>query len=124
MREAPPGYEQRAVRAVESVDPQVQTCLRTVRSDASTVSAYTDFDNASGGVIGVTLSFGNASMTTELQSCVQRALTAAHFTPDAGVIGITRVTRGWRIRRGGGGGGAGGSPTGAAPLFPFGSRSR
>ncbi len=121
----PPGYEQRAVRAVESVEPQVQTCLRTVRSDASTVSAYTDFDNASGGVIGVTLSFGAAVTVTDLRTCVEGALSRARFTPDAGVTGITRVTRGWRIRRGGGGGGGGGNGvSNAPPSFPFGNRSR
>ncbi|MFO0650863.1 MAG: serine/threonine-protein kinase [Polyangiales bacterium] len=123
----PPGYEQRAVRAVESVDPAVQTCLRTVRSDASTVSAFTDFDNASGGVINVALSFGDAGTSTELQTCVQGALSRARFTPDAGVTGITRVTRGWRIRRGSGGGGGGGGASGTSsgpPAFPFGNRSR
>lgn len=61
-----------------------------------------------------------------VQTCVQGALTRARFTPDVGVTGITRVTRGWRIRRGsGGGGGGGGSGTSSGPpAFPFGNRSR
>lgn len=122
----PPGYEQRAVRAVESVDAQVQTCLRTVRSGASTVSSASDFDNASGGVIAVAITFGDAGANPELQTCVQNALGRARFTPDAGVTGITRVTRGWRIRRGSGGGGASGTGSfgGGTPSFPFGNRGR
>ncbi len=121
----PPGYEQRAVRAIESVDAQVQTCLRTVRSGASTVSSASDFDNASGGVIAVAISFGDAGTNPELQTCVQNALGRARFTPDAGVTGITRVTRGWRIRRGSGGGASGtGSFGGGSPAFPFGNRGR
>ena len=122
----PPGYEQRAVRAVESVDAQVQACLRTVRSGASTVSSASDFDNASGGVIAVAITFGDAGANPELQTCVQTALGRARFTPDVGVTGITRVTRGWRIRRGSSGGGSSGAGSfgGGSPSFPFGNRGR
>jgi hypothetical protein len=51
------------------------------------------------------------------------AIHTASFTPDPGVINVTRIVRVWPIRRvsGGGGGGAPGTAGGVNPRFPFGT---
>ncbi|MFO0605393.1 MAG: serine/threonine-protein kinase [Polyangiales bacterium] len=121
-RAAPADYANRALEALNRVTPQVQNCIRRVRCTATNIRSTVDFDNGSGRVTDVTLAPEGGEAPAELLACMRGVIHTASFTPDPGIINITRVVRVWPIRRVGGGGGGGPGGTGTvAPRFPFGT---
>ncbi len=122
-RAAPPDYANRALEALNRVTPEVQNCIRRVRCAATNIRSTVDFDNGTGRVADVTLAPNGGEAPPELLACMRGAIHTASFTPDPGVINVTRIVRVWPIRRvsGGGGGGAPGTAGGVNPRFPFGT---
>jgi serine/threonine protein kinase len=124
-RAAPADYANRALDALNRVTPQVQNCIRRVRCVANTIRSTVDFDNATGHVREVTLQPEGGEAPEELLACMRGVIHTAAFTPDPGILHVTRVVRVWPIRRiangGGSDPGAPGTGSGAPPRFPFGT---
>ena len=100
----------------------MQNCIRRVRCAATNIRSTVDFDNSTGRVRDVTLVPEGGEAPAELLACMRGVIYTAAFTPEAGVINVTRVVRVWPIRRiSGGGGGTPGSGGAVNPRYPFGT---